>query len=104
MATIPSTRHPRRLADYSADYRMLILSAMAIVAGTGGALSAWALLKLIAFATNLFWYAKVSFSAVTIAGRAPLLVVIIPVVGALIVGLMARFGSDKIRGHGIPEA
>src|SRR6476469_9335897 len=104
MATIPSNRHQRRLSDYSADYRMLILSAMAIVAGTGGALSACALLKLIAFATNLFWYANASFSAVTIAGRAPLLCVIIPVAGALIVGLMARFGSDKIRGHGIPEA
>jgi H+/Cl- antiporter ClcA len=28
----------------------------------------------------------------------------IPVVGSLIIGLMARFGSEKIRGHGIPEA
>ena len=28
----------------------------------------------------------------------------VPVIGGLIVGLMARFGSDKIRGHGIPEA
>ena len=51
-----SLHHPRRLADYSADYRMLILAAMAVVAGTGGALSAWALLKLIAFATNVLWY------------------------------------------------
>jgi H+/Cl- antiporter ClcA len=104
MATIPSTRHPRRLADYSADYRMLILAAMATVAGTGGALSAWALLKLIAFATNVFWYGKLSFAGAVIAGRGPLLVLLIPVAGALIVGLMARFGSDKIRGHGIPEA
>jgi CIC family chloride channel protein len=30
--------------------------------------------------------------------------VVVPVIGGLIVGLMARFGSDKIRGHGIPEA
>ena len=97
-------QHPRRLADYSADYRMLILAAMAIVAGTGGAFSAWALLKLIAFATNVLWYGNVSFEAAEIAGRGPLLVLFIPVVGALIVGLMARFGSEKIRGHGIPEA
>ncbi|HEU4809312.1 MAG TPA: chloride channel protein [Sphingomicrobium sp.] len=97
-------QHPRRLADYSADYRMLILAAMAIVAGTGGAFSAWALLKLIAFATNVLWYGNFSFEGAEIAGRGPLLVLFIPVFGALIVGLMARFGSEKIRGHGIPEA
>jgi len=83
---------------------MLILAAMATVAGTGGAFSAWALLNLIALATNLFWYGDSSFGAALIANRAPLLVLIVPVVGGLIVGLMARFGSDKIRGHGIPEA
>jgi H+/Cl- antiporter ClcA len=104
MPSIPSTRHPRRLADYSADYRMLFLSATAIVAGTGGALGAWALLKLIAVATNLFWYADPSFASPVIANRGPAMVLVIPIVGALVVGLMARFGSDKIRGHGIPEA
>ena len=103
---MPSTSlpHPRRLADYSADYRMLILAAMAIVAGTGGAFSAWALLKLIAFATNVLWFGNFSFATAVIADRGPLLVLVIPVLGGLIVGLMARFGSDKIRGHGIPEA
>ncbi len=103
---MPSTslEHPRRLADYSADYRMLILAAMATVAGTGGAFSAWALLKLIAFATNLFWYGNFSFGPAVIAERGALLVLLIPIAGGLIVGMMARFGSDKIRGHGIPEA
>ncbi|HEX4800068.1 MAG TPA: chloride channel protein [Sphingomicrobium sp.] len=103
MATTPTARNPR-LADYSADYRMLILAAMAVVAGTGGALSAWALLKLIAFATNVLWYGSFSSAPAVIAGRGPLLVLIIPIIGGLVVGLMARFGSDKIRGHGIPEA
>src|SRR5690242_14986980 len=103
MPTTSTTRNPR-LADYSADYRMLILAAMASVAGTGGALSAWALLKLIAFATNVLWYGNSSFASVVIADRNPLLVLSVPVLGGLIVGLMARFGSDKIRGHGIPEA
>ena len=83
---------------------MLILSAMAVVAGTGGAFSAWALLKLIAFATNLFWYGNSSFGTAVIANRPALLVLAIPVIGGLVIGLMARFGSDKIRGHGIPEA
>jgi H+/Cl- antiporter ClcA len=103
MASISSTRRPH-LADYSADYRMLILAAMAVVAGTGGAFSAWVLLKLIALATNLFWYGKLSFAGADISNRGALLIVLIPVVGGLVVGLMARFGSDKIRGHGIPEA
>ena len=68
MASISSTRHPRRLADYSADYRMLILAAMAVVAGTGGAFSAWALLKLIALATNILWHGRLSFDPTAIAG------------------------------------
>ena len=103
MATVPG-RTRQRLADYSADYRMLLLAAMATVAGTGGAFSAWALLKLIAFATNVFWYGNFSFAPAVIAGRAPLLVLTIPLLGGIVIGLMARFGSDKIRGHGIPEA
>lgn len=105
MATIPATRHPRRLADHSADYRMLILAAMALVVGTGGAFGAWILLKLIAFATNLFWHSRLSFAATDIVGgHGGILILLIPVLGGLIVGLMARFGSEKIRGHGIPEA
>jgi H+/Cl- antiporter ClcA len=104
MATVSADEHPRRLADYSADYRMILLTAMATVAGTGGAFSAWALLKLIALATNVFWYGNLSFAPAVIADRTPLLLLAVPVVGGLIVGLMARYGSDKIRGHGIPEA
>jgi len=104
MPSISANENPRRLADYSADYRMLMLAAMAVVAGTGGAFSAWALLRLIAFATNVFWYGNFSFAPAVIADRAPLLLLLVPIAGGLIVGLMARFGSDKIRGHGIPEA
>jgi H+/Cl- antiporter ClcA/predicted transcriptional regulator len=104
MPIVSADEHPRRLADYSADYRMLILAAMAVVAGTGGAFSAWALLRLIAFATNVFWYGSFSFAPAVIADRGPLLLLLIPILGGLIVGLMARYGSDKIRGHGIPEA
>jgi CIC family chloride channel protein len=73
--------------------------------GTGGAMGAWILLKLIAIATNLFWFGRLSAATVDITdSRVGMLVLLIPVLGSLIVGLMARFGSDKIRGHGIPEA
>ncbi|WP_454884315.1 chloride channel protein [Sphingomonas oryzagri] len=95
----------RPLADHSVDARMILLALMALVAGTGGALGAWLLLKMIAVATNIFWFGRVSDQPALITdSRAGLLVLGIPVVGSLIIGLMARYGSDKIRGHGIPEA
>ncbi|UIJ46096.1 chloride channel protein [Sphingomonas cannabina] len=97
--------NPRHLADHSADRRMLMLAAAAIVVGTGGAFGAWVLLKLIAVATNLFWFMRLSTAPVEITDSSVgVLVVVIPVIGSLIIGLMARFGSEKIRGHGIPEA
>ena len=95
----------RPLGDHSADWRMLMLAAAALVVGTGGALGAWILLRLIAVATNLFWFARLSAGPVDIGqAHVGLMVVAIPVIGSVIVGLMARYGSDKIRGHGIPEA
>jgi chloride channel protein, CIC family len=100
-----SLRHPRRLADHSADWRMLLLSAMAIAVGTGGAFGAWVLLKLIAVATNLFWFHRLTSQVVDMALVRPgPMTLAVPVLGGLIVGLMARYGSEKIRGHGIPEA
>ncbi|WP_241127225.1 chloride channel protein [Novosphingobium terrae] len=101
---------PKPLGDHSADRRMVMLALAATVAGTGGALGAWVLLRLIALAINLFWYGRVSTATAEI-GASPLFswhaglwVLAIPVIGSVIVGLMARFGSEKIRGHGIPEA
>jgi len=94
-----------QLRDFSTDWRVLLLAAMALVVGTVGAFAAWALLRLIYFCTNLAYYHHVSFMRVSIGTLAlgPLSIVI-PVTGCIIIGLMARYGSDKIRGHGIPEA
>ena len=93
------------LGDFKADRRLLMLAAMALVIGTGGAFAAWVLIKLIALVTNLVWFARIDTTSVSLAhaARSPWMV-IAPVIGGLIIGLMARFGSDKIRGHGIPEA
>src|SRR5277367_719318 len=93
------------LRDFTVDGRVWLLSAVALVIGTGATLLAAALLRLIALATNLFYYHRFSMAAVSPAGS-PLgyWMVVVPVVGGVLVGLMARFGSDKIRGHGIPEA
>ena len=102
--TLPFSK-PRTLADHSADYRMLLLAAAALIVGTGAAMGAWLLLKSIAVATNLFWFGRLSAaSAEIIDNGLGFALVLIPVAGSLIIGLMARFGSDKIRGHGIPEA
>jgi H+/Cl- antiporter ClcA len=93
------------LRDFTVTRRVWLMSAIAVVIGVGAALLAVILLKAIALATNIFYYHRLSFASVGPAGS-PLgyWMPLVPIVGGLIVGLMARFGSDKIRGHGIPEA
>ena len=93
------------LADFTTDRRVLLLSLVAVIIGAIGAFVAFGLLWLIQLFTNIAFFGRVSVSPATPAashlGPWPIL---IPVLGGLIIGFMARFGSDKIRGHGIPEA
>jgi CIC family chloride channel protein len=94
-----------RLGDFTTDRRVLILVAMAIPVGAGAGLSAWVLLHAIALVTNLVWLQTISTQSVSLAGLKPSLwMVLAPALGGLVIGLMARFGSERIRGHGIPEA
>jgi chloride channel protein, CIC family len=66
---------------------------------------AWALLRLIGIFTNLFYYGRWGTQLVSPAGNhLGAWAILVPVGGALIIGLMARYGSERIRGHGIPEA
>ncbi|HEX5400498.1 MAG TPA: chloride channel protein [Verrucomicrobiae bacterium] len=93
------------LADFSTNRRVMLLSAMSLVIGAFSALVAYVLLWLIAAITNLAFYHRFSDApALPQGNHLRYWVVLVPVVGALIIGLMARFGSEKIRGHGIPEA
>jgi chloride channel protein, CIC family len=95
----------RDLADFSTDRRVLLLSLMAVIVGMMASCVAFALLWLINAITNLAFYHR--FSSLPVLPQGHHLgywVIGVPVVGALIIGLMARFGSEKIRGHGIPEA
>jgi len=92
------------LRDFTATPRTLQLAAMAAVTGTMGAGAAWALLRLIAIITNLAYFGRLSAASVSLPAHLPLWSVAVPVAGSLVIGLMARFGSEKIRGHGIPEA
>src|SRR5277367_3474056 len=96
---------PSALRDFTVDRRVWLLSGVSIGIGVCATFLAVILLRCIALSTNLFYYHRFSFSAVSPAGS-PLgyWMVVVPVIGGLLVGCMARFGSDKIRGHGIPEA
>jgi len=93
------------LADFTATPRLLIISAVAVVIGVVSAYVALALLTLIGFFTNLFFFQRLGTALVTPEGHTlgPW-VILVPVAGALVIGVMARYGSERIRGHGIPEA
>jgi CIC family chloride channel protein len=96
---------PSALRDFTVDRRVWLLSSVALVIGVGATFLAVLLLRLIAISTNLFYYHRFSAATVSPAGSSlGYWMILVPVVGGLLVGVMARFGSDKIRGHGIPEA
>jgi chloride channel protein, CIC family len=101
-----ATRNRHKLGDFTADRRVLLLIGMALVVGGASAATAWILLKLIALVSNLVWFGQVSTANIPIAQttRSAAWMVLAPAAGGLVIGLMARFGSEKIRGHGIPEA
>jgi CIC family chloride channel protein len=93
------------LGDFSTDRRVLLLCVLAVPIGALGAFVAKALLWLIAVITNAAFFLRLSSDPVTPQmNHLGLWVILVPVVGSLLVGLMARYGSEKIRGHGIPEA
>jgi CIC family chloride channel protein len=95
----------RKPGDFRTDKRMLLLAALALPIGAISALVAKGLLWLIALITNLAFFLRFSTQAITPAqNHLGYWVIAVPVAGALIIGLMARYGSEKIRGHGIPEA
>ena len=84
--------------------RVVFVSALGIAIGALAGLLAHVLTALIAIITNIAFYHRISFDLVSPAGgHEGLWLLVIPVVGGLIVGLLARFGSMSIRGHGIPE-
>ena len=84
---------------------MIALSCMALIVRALSALVAYVLVWLIAVITNIAFYEQFS-SRFQSLDRHQLghWVVLVPVVGGVIIGLMARYSSEKIRGHGIPEA
>src|SRR6218665_530025 len=98
-------RHHHHKRDYGVAGRLLMVAGVALLIGVCSTGAAVLLVNLIRLFTNLFFYGTLS-----LADRSPAQhtlgawVVLVPALGGLIVGLMARYGSERIRGHGIPEA
>lgn len=104
--TLVQTGEFRTPRDYEiVDRRTVMIAALAVALATAAGLAAQVLTALIGFITNLAFYGRLSTAFVDPAGAHPhlLQLLVVPMAGALIVGLMARYGSPAIRGHGIPE-
>jgi len=94
-----------KLGDFTITPRVLWIAVLAIGIGLISAYVAFALLRMIGLFTNLFFYQRWGTNQVSPAGNhLGVWEVLIPIAGAFIIGLMARYGSERIRGHGIPEA
>lgn len=91
--------------DFAANTRLLRITAIAAVVGVLSTVTAYFLLLLIRFFTNLFFFQMLTTQVQPpSANTLGLWVIVVPVAGGMIIGLLARFGSEQIRGHGIPEA
>lgn len=90
---------------FQPGFRLFFCSILAAIIGIITGFIAYILYSLIALITNLFFYHSFSFT-MTEPSHHQLgwVVILLPIIGGLVVGLMAKFGTDKIRGHGIPEA
>ncbi len=100
---LDAARMPRR--STLVDRRVLAIGALASVIAVAAALVAQLLTALIGLVTNLAFHARWSTEFTSPAGHhLGAWVIVVPVIGGLIVGVMARWGSRAIRGHGIPEA
>ena len=91
--------------ELPARFRIGLVSFLAAAIGLVAGLVAYALYQLIGLFTNLFFFHRWStnFTSVRFHHMGPW-VILVPLVGGLIVGVMAKYGSSKIKGHGIPEA
>lgn len=88
-----------------ADFRVLLISLLSAAIGLVAGIVAFVLYKLIGLFTNLFFFHRWSADFVSAQhNHLGWMVIVTPVIGGLIVGVMAKYGTSKIKGHGIPEA
>jgi len=96
----------KHLGDFTTTPRTGLICAVALAIGGASACVALGLLRLIGLITNAVFYRRLATDLVApgAAKHIPIIILLAPVVGGLFVGLVARFGSERIRGHGMPEA
>ncbi|MBN9644139.1 chloride channel protein [Corynebacterium mendelii] len=95
----------RRPGDYITSWRIVTMAVLAIPVGIAAALLSWLLQFLIGVITNLVFYQRLS-ADLTSPGFSPhpwWLILFAPVAGGMVIGVLARYGSPQIRGHGMPE-
>ena len=96
---------PRRTAEEREEARIGLLTLISGGIGFAAGIIAYILYHLIGLLTNLFFYQRIDISfASPQFNKLGLLVVLVPAFGGLVAGLMIKYGSTKIIGHGIPEA
>ena len=103
--TVNSNPHKQTASSPSANSSLVKLSVLAAIIGVLAGVVAYLLIALIGLISNLVFYQQVAFDIPDLTNNdlGPF-VIVVTVAGGLIVGLMAKYGSPKIRGHGIPEA
>lgn len=95
----------RRLGDFTTDPRVLVIASISVIVAIAASIAGIILLQLIRLTTNVAYFGRFSFADPKLGhAHLALWTVLVPVAGSLVVGLMARYGSQRIRGHGIPEA
>src|SRR5579871_5170549 len=87
------------------EFRMVLMSFLAGGVGLLAGLIAFVLYKLIGLFTNIFFYHRFATNFISAQHtQIGLWIIVTPVIGGIVVGFMAKYGSPKIKGHGIPEA
>jgi H+/Cl- antiporter ClcA len=95
----------QQLGDFTTTWNVIPMTALATGIGIFSAFLALALLRLIGIFTNVFFFQRWGTALVSPSGNhLGWLEIFVPMIGGLIIGFMARYGSERIRGHGIPEA
>jgi H+/Cl- antiporter ClcA len=105
-SAVAEVRDVGHLGDFSATPRMIVIAILAVPIGAASACVSWALLRLIGVITNGVFYQRFDTHLVAPDGghHHPALILLAPIAGGLVIGLLARYGSERIRGHGMPEA
>ncbi len=105
MVSVRSSIRRPALSVEPPRFRLILISGLAAITGILGGIAAYALEHLIGLVTNMAFYGRFSTEIVQASPEHfGLLIIFVPAIGGLLIGLMARYGTELVRGHGIPEA